>query len=148
MMQPITIQDAGSSDRVTIEQFELRTAGNYYELGEFLASRFQRWWPPQDVGGVTISVDQPGSWRAELARIVNAGGVVLQARHTSSNDRIIGVAVARTNQNPHEAELYCNGAAYDTERLEAVMLAALRQECARQSLVLGREVKVRKWEPV
>lgn len=147
-MEPIKIQDTGSSDCTTITLWELRTAGNYYELGEFLASRFQRWWPPKDVGGAVISVDQPGSWRAELARIANSGGVILQARHTSGNDRIVGVAVARTTGQPNEAELFCNGGAYDTERLENAMLAALRQECARQGLVLGKAETKRIWVPV
>lgn len=147
-MEPIKIQDPGSTDCTTITLWELRTAGSYYELGDFLSSRFQRWFPPQNVGGVTLSVDQLGSWRAELARIINAGGVILHARHTSSNDKIVGVAVARPTGQPHEATLFCNGAAYDVERLENVMLAALRQECARQGLVLGKEVMVRKWEAV
>ena len=93
-MDPIRIQDVGSSDCVTISQWELRTAGNYYELGEFLSSRFANWFPPVDVAGVMTSRDQAFSWRAELSRIVNAGGVILIARHTSSNDRIVGVAVA------------------------------------------------------
>lgn len=38
-MEPIVMQDPGSNIVVTITQFELRTAKNYYDLGEFLASR-------------------------------------------------------------------------------------------------------------
>lgn len=142
-MEPIKVQDAGSSDVRTITLFELRTAGNYYELAEFLSSRFQRWWPPQDVGGAVISVDQPFSWRSELARISNAGGIILLARHTSSNDRVIGVAAARPTGFPDEAELFCNGGT--GEQLEDLMLAALRQECGRQNLVLGRAETKREW---
>lgn len=145
-MTPIVLQDPGSSDVRTITRFELRTAGDYYELGEFLASRFQRWWPPKDVGGAVLSVDQPFAWRAELARVNNNGGVILLARQTSGNNRVIGVAIARATGHPNEAEMYANGGM--GEQLEEIMLAALRQECARVGLVIGKEKMVRTWEPV
>lgn len=145
-MTPIVLQDPGSTDVRTITRFELRTAGNYYELGEFLASRFQRWWPPKDVGGVTISVDQPASWRAELARINNSNGVILLARQTSGNNLVIGVCAARGTGNPGEAEFVFNGAV--GEQLEGVMYAALRQECSQNGLVMGKAEMIRKWVPL
>jgi hypothetical protein len=42
--------------------------------------------------------------------------------------------------------MYANGGM--GEQLEEIMLAALRQECARVGLVLGKEKMVRTWEPV
>ena len=147
-MEPIRVQQPGSSDAYTVTQFDFRTAGSYYDLAEFLASRFTRYWPPVEVAGLVQSVDQQFAWRAECARVINGGGVILLTNHTSGNGRIIGVAIACMTGQPHEAELVVNGAAYDAETLEPIQLAELRQECARQGAVLGRAKMVRTWEAV
>lgn len=147
-MQPINVQYPGSNDVYTITRFSYLATPDYYPLAEYLASRFQRYFTPQpNPAGGYQSVDQELAWRAECSRVTNGGGVILQAHHTSHSGRIIGVAMARTTGHPNEAEMVVNGASWDSEQMEAMMLAALRQECARQGLVLGNPLMVRQWIP-
>ena len=147
-MDPIKLQDPGSADVQTITLWDIRTAGTYYELGEFLASRLADYWPQQMVNGVKTSVDQAGTWRSQLAEVTYSGAPILICRHTSSNDHITAVAAAKGTGNPNEAEVFVCVASYDGERVQPVMMAALRQECFARSLVLGKAKMVRTWEPI
>lgn len=133
-MTPIRMQEPGSSDVVTVSLWELRTAGTYYELGEFLAATHPYYWPI--VNGQ--SVDQQAAWRGECARVNNAGGLILIARHTSSADRIVGIAIGAPTGNDNEMEKLTVKAAYNAEALEPLLLAALRQQSAQIGMVLGR----------
>lgn len=147
-MDPIRVQQPGSNDVYTISRFDLRTAQNYYDIGKYLASRFARYWPPVVVPGGVQSVDQEFKWRAECASILNNGGVILQANHTAGNGQIIGVAIARTTPFPGEAEVMVNGAHWDEENMLRLMRDALREECKKSGLILGRAETVRTWVPV
>ncbi len=140
-MEPIVMQDPGSNIVVTITQFELRTAKTYYDLGEFLASRFQHYWGQQKIDGQMRSVDQEGSWRAECARINNAGGLILQANHTSGNKRVIGVLLSKMTETDREnaATVVVNGAAFDTERLQQVMYDAAEEWWKDKGVELGKD---------
>ena len=152
-MEPIVLQDPGSKMVTTVTKFDLRTAKSYYELGEFLASRFQHYWPPQKVDGNLLSIDQEFKWRARCAEVGYADGIILMARHTSGNDRIIGVAVSEPTMIDGQINELVNGAAFDTERVQEVMRDALREQWKDRGAVLGKETfeqrpngtRARKW---
>lgn len=137
-MQPIVLQDDGSNSITTTTQFDLRTAKDYYELAEYLASRFANYWGMQKVEGVLTSVDQEFAWRGECAR-VNADGLILLTRHTSGNNRIIAVMLSKPAQDEGQATEVVNGASFDTERLEVVMRDAAREWWAKKGIELGKE---------
>lgn len=138
-MQPIVLQDDGSNSITTTTQFDLRTAKDYYELAEYLASRFANYWGKQKVEGVETSVDQEFAWRGECARINNADGLILLTRHTSGNNRIIAVMLSRPAHEEGQATEVVNGASFDTERLEVVMRDAAREWWAKKGVELGKE---------
>lgn len=152
-MEPIVVQDPGSNIVITVSKFELRTAKTYYELAEFLASRFQHYWPAQKTDGTLLSVDQEFKWRGRCAEVGYADGIILMARHTSGNDRIIGVAVSEPTMIDGEINELVNGAAFDSERVETVMRDALREQWKHRGAVLGKETfemrpngtRARKW---
>ena len=152
-MEPIVMQDTGSNIVVTVTKFDLRTAKNYYELAEFLASRFQHYWPAQKHDGTLQSVDQEFKWRGRCAEVGYADGIILMARHTSGNDRIIGVAVSEPTTIDGQINELVNGAAFDTERVQEVMRDALREQWKDRGAVLGKETfeqrpngtRARKW---
>lgn len=138
-MQPIVLQDDGSNSITTTTQFDLRTAKDYYELAEYLASRFANYWGMQKVEGVLTSVDQEFAWRGECARINNADGLILLTRHTSGNNRIIAVMLSKPAHEEGQATEVVNGASFDTERLEVVMRDAAREWWAKKGIELGKE---------
>ena len=94
-MEPFDITWPGSRDRITVSSI-----AREYELidsaAEFLASRLGEYWSPKRhvAGGPFLSVDQRGAWRARIGDAFIAGCVVLVARHTSSNDGVVAVAIA------------------------------------------------------
>ena len=138
MNLPLRMQDPGSSDAYTLSRFNVQTAGDYYELGDYLDAAKPFFWPGY------AATDQKLAWRAECSRC-EGGGVIVITRHTTSHGGIIGAAMARPTAFDHEAELVVNVASYDVERLQNVQLEALRLECARMGLVLGRAETKRIW---
>lgn len=149
-MLPVTLTWPGSTDVVTIGRSANRSFDAFDEIAEFLASRYPNHYPPYTLpGGQTHSVDQRLAWRAELGRVHDRAGVVIVARHTAGNNRIIAVAIANPTQFSHEAELIVQSSGgYAAEDLDPRMLAELGAECLRAGLVLGRAEMVRKWIPL
>ena len=146
-MLPVSLTWPGSSEVVTISRSGARTYEAFDEIAEFLSSRYPMHFTPYQLpGGQTQSVDQRFAWRAELGRVHDRAGVVLIARHSTGNNRIIAVAIASPTQFAHEAELLIQSTGgYASEDLDPRMLAELGAECQRAGMVLGRAEMVRKW---
>ena len=146
-MQSVSLTWPGSSEVVTISRSGARTFEAFDEIAEFLSSRYPNHFPPYTLpGGQTHSVDQRMSWRAELLRVHDRAGIVLVARHSTGNNRIIAAAIASPTQFPHEAELVVQSTGgYASEDLDPRMRAEMVAECQRAGMVLGRVEMVRKW---
>lgn len=145
-MEPFDITWPGSADRVTVSAIS-RAADDIYPAGEFLAARFQGYWPAAQhvAGGPFLSVDQESKWRARIGDAFIAGGVALAARHTSSNGRIIAVAIAEPVQGEQVSRLVIQSlGGYEAATVDDVLLAALKKECALKGRPLARPRTV--WE--
>lgn len=138
-MDPVVLQDPGSNIILTMSKFDLRTAKDYYRIGEFLASRFQNYWGMQKIDGRMQSVDQEFKWRGRCAQINNADGIILVVHHTSGNNRIVGVLLSEPTEVEDEAnELVC-GAAFDAERVQKALRDAARALWAERGVKLVKE---------
>ena len=150
-MEPVRITWPGSDDLVTLSLAGSRSYDAFDEIAEFLSSRLPHRWPPSQMpDGSTYSVDQRFAWRAEMGRIYDRNGVVLLARHTASNNRIIAVSIAQPTEFAGEAERVIevgNGGTSYEETVGPLMLVTLRKVCADRGLVLGKVVMVRRWVP-
>ena len=146
-MLPASMTWPGSDQVVTISRCTNRAFDAFDEIAEFLSSRYPQHFPPYRLpGGQTQSVDQRFAWRAELGRVHDRAGVVLLARHTSSNNGIVAVAIACPTEYSHEAALVIQSSGgYSAEDLDPRMRAELVAECQRAGMVLGRVEMVRKW---
>lgn len=137
-MKPIRIQDQGSTDFVDIDEPK---DGDLKPLGEFLASRLMGYWVSK---GVPIA-QEAFAWSSAAADAIRLGGVVLEARHTSHNGLVVGVAIGMPTGYPGEASrLACHAG---SERITEELLRVLRGQCAGKDLVLGEE-KPRQWMPL
>ena len=146
-MLPASLTWPGSSQVVTISRSGARTYEAFDEIAEFLSSHYPNHFPPYTLpGGQTHSVDQRFAWRAELGRVYDRAGVVLLARHSTGNNKIIAVAIANPTQFAHEAELVIQSTGgYCAEDVDPRMRAEMVAECQRAGMVLGRVEMVRKW---
>lgn len=146
-MDSISITWPGSVEVVTINRAGARSFEAFDEIAEFLSSRYPMHFPPYPLpGGQVQSVDQRFAWRAELGRVYDRAGVVLLARHSTGNNKIIAVAIANPTQFAHEAELVIQSTGgYCAEDIDPRMRAELVAECQRAGLVLGRAEMIRKW---
>lgn len=146
-MQSVSITWPGSAEVVTINRAGARAFDAFDEIAEFLSSRYPLHFPPYRLpGGQTQSVDQRFAWRAELGRVYDRAGVVLLARHSTGNNKIIAAAIACPTEYSHEAELIIQSTGgYCAEDVDPRMRAELAAECLRAGLVLGRAEMVRKW---
>jgi len=139
-MEPFDISWPGSADRVTVSLLT-RVADDIYPAAEYLAARFQSYWPAAQhvAGGPFLSVDQESKWRARMGDAFIAGGVALAARHTSSNGRIIAVAIAEPVQGEQVSRLVIQTrGGYEAATVDGVLLAALKKECARLGAPLAK----------
>ncbi len=145
-MEPIEITWPGSSDRITIRMLR-KVPEETHPVGDFLASRFQQYWPPQQhiAGGPFLSVKQDDAWRARIGEAHNLGGFVLVARHTSSNGGILAVIVCEPVPGERVSRIVIQSlGGYEAATVDDVLLAALKKECALKGRPLARPRTV--WE--
>ena len=152
-MKPVVRQEPGSNQIQTITRFDLRTAKDYYKLGEFLASTIPNFWPPERTPYGHKSVDQEGSWRGECARIINAGGIILMTHISLADSKaepnLVGVCIgAPSGVNDREMEIKVNVAAYDAENLRPAQRNALIDEAKDSGWILGQPMITRVWVPL
>jgi hypothetical protein len=107
------------------------------------------YWPAAQhiAGGPYLSVDQRVKWSARIGDLFNVGGVLLLARHASSNGRVVAVAAAEpVPGQPYSREVVRTQGGYEAATVDDVMLATLKRECALVGLPLARSRVV--WEVV
>lgn len=149
-MDAFDITWPGSSDRITVSSVTARDVDARNDASEYLAAHMgPGYWPAAQhiAGGPYLSVDQRVKWAARLGDVYNVGGVVLIARHTSSNGRVIAVAAAE----PVPGELVSRVVVqtvggYEAATVDPAMLDALKRECSLVGLPLARARTV--WEPL
>lgn len=149
-MDAFDITWPGSSDRITVSAVTARDVDARNDASEYLAAHMgPGYWPAAQhiAGGPYLSVDQRVKWSARLGDVYNAGGVVLIARHSSSNGRVVAVAAAE----PVVGELVSRVVVqtlggYEAATVDPAMLDALKRECAIVGLPLARARTV--WEPL
>lgn len=139
-MEPFDITWPGSRDRITVSSI-----AREYELidsaAEFLASRLGEYWSPKRhvAGGPFLSVDQRGAWRARIGDAFIAGCVVLVARHTSSNDGVVAVAIAERVPDKQVSQLVIQSkGGYEAQTVDEVMFKALHLECQKSGYPLAK----------
>lgn len=149
-MDAFDITWPGSSDRITVSAVPARDVDARADASEYLAAHMgPGYWPDVQhvAGGPRLSVDQRKSWSARIGDVFNAGGVLLIARHTSSNGRVVAVASAEpVPGHPYSREVVRTQGGYEAATVDEVMLAALKRECALVNLPLARPRTV--WEVV
>lgn len=147
-MEPFDITWQYSSDRITVSSIK-RSYEDLDAAGEYLAAALPHYWPPRQhiAGGPLLSVDQRVAWRSRLSDVLNAGGVVLIARHTSGNGRVVAVVAAEpVPGEPYSREVVRTQGGYEAATADDVMLAALKRECSLVNQPLARPRTV--WEVV
>lgn len=149
-MEPFDITWPGSSDRITVSAVTSRDVDARADASEYLAAHMgSGYWPAAQhvAGGPFLSVDQRVKWSARIGDVFNAGGVLLIARHTSSNGRVVAVAAAEpvAGERVSQVVVQTKGG-YEAATVDDVMLAALKRECALVGLPLARSRVV--WDVV
>lgn len=151
-----TLKWTGSSDRIDIETVEeppgmspdARRAQRE-TVANYLASVLPEFWPQQMVSGAMQSVDQRGSWVAEIARVYIADGLVVVARHTSSANGIIAAALTMPVPGERVSRLVVLAAkGYADEEVGPRLRDAVIAECARLGKRLARKVERVEWVPL
>lgn len=137
MSLPIYLRIGGDGASAVVSRFAASAKSSYGALGAFLATALPKFWADKE------NVEQESVWCAECARCDNAG-VVIVTRQEAQGD-LVGAALARQTMYPHEAELVVNVATQQPAQVRDVQLEALRLECARMGLVLGRSETKRIW---
>lgn len=149
-MDAFDITWPGSSDRITVSAVTARDVDARNDASEYLAAHMgPGYWPAAQhiAGGPFLSVDQRVKWSARIGDVFNAGGVLLVARHTSSNGGVIAVAAAEpVPGQPYSREVVQTKGGYEAATVDDVMLTALKRECALVNLPLARPRTV--WEVV
>lgn len=141
-MEPIEITWPGSTDRITIRMLR-KLPEETHPVGDFLASRFQQYWPPQQhvSGGPFLSVKQDDAWRARIGDAHNLGGFVLVARHTSSNGGIVAAIVCEPVAGERVSRVVIQSqGGYEAATVDPAMLSAAKRECELVGLPLARPV--------
>lgn len=153
----LTLQEPGSSDRIDIyraDENELATPAAIRNwrtwLARHLAATLPSYWPAQpNAQGVPESVDQVGSWAAELARVAIAGGEVWMARHTSSADNLIAVWVTVPVNDGRNTKLVVSPtAAYSAETVDTAMMSAVKDHYRNRGRAVAMKVIKEEWVPL
>ena len=149
-MDAFDITWPGSSDRITVASVTARDVDARNDASEYLAAHMgPGYWPAAQhiAGGPYLSVDQRVKWSARIGDLFNVGGVLLIARHTSGNGRVVAVAAAEpVPGQPYSREVVRTQGGYEAATVDNAMLAALKRECALVNLPLARPHTV--WEVV